>query len=284
MHTWLWGLIHLLAGARSGAILNRDAPATVPPWPDQALYRAAQEVKSISVDEAGKRVDYAGLSQSPSYQKLREITGALPLCQLEDLGDEADRLAFWINLYNSLILDAVVCYGIEGGIPLTLFQRAAYNVCGRRFSADDIEHGVLRGNRPHPVFWLRPFGPHDPRQRAVIDDPDPRIHFALNCGARSCPPVDFYQGEKIEGQLELATRSFVQSGGVEVSPKAGVLRLSQIFRWYQGDFGGRQGVLDFVADHWWDSEEADLIRSGNLRLEYLPYDWSVNALRTSATT
>jgi hypothetical protein len=280
----LWWVIRWLAGAADRPTLNGHPPEQIPGKPAEVLYRAAQEVKSIAFDESGNIVDYSAMRRSDSYAKLRELTGALRLCQLEELGDQADRLAFWINLYNALILDSIVCYKVKGRIPLTLFQRAAYNVCGMRFSADEMEHGVLRGNRPHPVLRLRTFRGDDPRQPAVISEPDPRIHFALNCGARSCPPIAFYRGDRINDQLELASRGFLQTGGAVVSADHGSLKLSRIFRWYQSDFGGRRGVLHFVADRWPDEAESALIRSDGLRLEYLPYDWYVNSLgRPEAT-
>jgi hypothetical protein len=73
-----------------------------------------------------------------------------------------------------------------------------YNIGGAVYSLDDIEHGVLRANRGHPAAGGRPqFGPEDPRRRGlVVQELDPRIHFALNCGARSCPPIRVYTEEK----------------------------------------------------------------------------------------
>lgn len=272
------GLWRTLRGVMAAhEVLNEAAPAMeVPARPDRGLYRAAQAVKAVAVDRGGRRVDYEALAKSEAYGNLRRLTCTLPLCRLQDLGGRRPRLAFWINLYNALILDAIVCFGVEERVSPAFFQRAAYNVCGHRFSADDIEHGVLRGNRPHPLFRLRPFPPNDPRRRSIIEPFDPRIHFALNCGARSCPPIAFYEGDRIDDQLRTATASFLNGGGADVDLDLGTLHLSKILDWYGSDFGGREGVLSTVADHLSNEEEAEAVRSGELRILYRDYNWSVN--------
>ncbi|MFP3853525.1 MAG: DUF547 domain-containing protein, partial [Anaerolineales bacterium] len=249
LHKMAWRLIHVLNGAGSQPVLNDEISAPVPEMPGQELYRTAQELKAEAVDEQGRRVNYAALAEAECYQQLRRLTGALSACRLQDLGDRDQRLAFWINLYNALILDAIIRFQIGDRVPFRLFLKAAYEVCGYRFSADVIEHGVLRGNRPHPVYRLRMLTPDDPRAATAIDPFDPRIHFALNCGARSCPPIRFYIGDQIDQQLTQATASFLQGGGAQVDLEQSTLRLSPIFKWYQHDFGGRKEMLNLVASH-----------------------------------
>lgn len=57
------------------------------------------------------------------------------------------------------------------------------------FSLDDIEHGILRCNTPPPGASDSPFDASDERKPLSLTRLDPRLHFALNCGARSCPPI-----------------------------------------------------------------------------------------------
>ncbi|MCH8338763.1 MAG: DUF547 domain-containing protein, partial [Chloroflexi bacterium] len=149
----------------------------------------------------------------------------------------------------------------------------AYNVGGMRFSADDIEHGVLRGNRRHPYLPFTQFAKGDPREMMSIEDPDPRMHFALVCGARSCPPISAYDGEQLDAQLDLAAAAFINGIGAQFDPEAKILFLSRIFKWYAGDFGGREGALRLV-DQYLDTSVA----IAGARIRYLPYDWSVNSL------
>ncbi|MDX1601125.1 MAG: DUF547 domain-containing protein, partial [Anaerolineales bacterium] len=242
------------------------------------IQHAARRVQANFVDDTGQRVDYERLRGSEAYQQLRSAAAALRTFSLEALDYRGFRLAFWINTYNALILDAIVSYGIQGRIWPWFFLRAAYNIGGLRFSADAIEHGVLRGNRSHPSYRLRMFPQDDPRRSASLDEVDPRIHMALNCGASSCPPIEVYDPQEVDQQLDLASRGFINGEGVEVDLEHNVLRLSRIFDWYEGDFGGRKGVLQFVARHLQDDVQSQRVRSGDLAVEYMRYDWSLNRL------
>ena len=76
------------------------------------------------------------------------------------------------------------------------WDRFCYNIGGHIYSLDDIEHGALRDNQGHPSSGKPRFDEGDPRIRAVCSPLDPRLHFALNCGARSCPPIRVYLEER----------------------------------------------------------------------------------------
>ena len=164
---------------------------------------------------------------------------------------------------------------------MSFFRRAAYNVGGYRVSADAIEHGILRSNQGHPYLPGEHFAQDDPRQEWVISPLDVRIHFALNCASRSCPPIQTYSADQLEPQLELAAKNFVNNH-VEIDPASQTMTTSAIFRWYQGDFGGRKGVLSFIADHLPEDGRREWLAGNqkNVRLRYDPYDWGLNAIKT----
>ncbi|NIS78746.1 MAG: DUF547 domain-containing protein [Anaerolineales bacterium] len=276
--TWLGNQIaDRLTGSYDGETLNPPPWLTGPSNPAQVLVQSAKAMKAEALDPATGLVDYGKLASGSSYARFRELTRSLPNCDPSDLADQATRMAFWINLYNALILDAVVHYKIQGSLlrHFWIFRRAAYNVGGMRFSAEDIEHGILRGNRPHPTYHLRMFTADDPRLELALDLMDPRIHFALVCGARSCPPIAFYDAEKLNLQLDQATSSFINAGGAHFDKESKTLGLSKIFSWYQSDFGGREGVLSLIQSH---LTEQIVFPEQKLQIRYLPYDWSVNTL------
>ena len=105
---------------------------------------------------------------------------------------------------------------------------------------DEIEHGVLRMNKGHPNAGRQEFEDADPRTQVALTSLDPRIHFALNCGARSCPPIRVYTEDRIEAQLDTASRSFLdQEVSLIKDPVTGkwTLELSKLFLWYGEDFG-----------------------------------------------
>lgn len=265
---------------KPGEVLNSGHTTNPEPNLAQALRQAAKELTTEALDETGEHVDYKKLASSDSYSRFREYTLSLPQCNPDDLGDGNNQIAFWINLYNALIIDAVIYYQVSGSIlsKPSLFRRAAYNVAGSRFSADDIEHGILRGNRPHPTQLLRQFGPSDRRRMMMVEPFDPRIHFALVCGAESCPPISFYRGDRLDAQLNQAAGNFINGGGAFVNRSDASLHLSRILKWYQADFGGISGVLEIVLKYSKDDSVKSAIRSGAPKIRYSKYDWSVNSL------
>lgn len=89
-----------------------------------------------------------------------------------------------------------------------MWSKYAYNIGGLILTLDEIEHGILRSNAGHPAAKKKLFADDDPKMKLVIPTLDPRIHFALNCGAKSCPPIRIYQSEKLDKQLEIAAKSF----------------------------------------------------------------------------
>lgn len=236
-------------------------------------------------DGAAGRVDYLRLRVSPTYAEYQECADHLRTFDPASLVHDQARLAFWINLYNALIVDAVIRFGIRRSVQELpgFFWRAAYDIGGKRYDSTDIEYGILRANRGHPAIPGAHFGKADPRLAFSLRRLDPRIHFALVCAARSCPPIGVYDAQDIDRQLELATRSFINHGGAELDRARGVVRLSKIFQWYAPDFGARPlglgdrtPLLKYVSSYMADEASRDYVLAGRPRVRFMPYDWSLN--------
>lgn len=199
---------------------------------------------------------------------------------LETLCDRAERLAFWINIYNAAVIHGVVSLGIKRSVREVpfFFKRAAYRIGGHTFSLHEMEHGILRGNRRAPYGLLRPFKKSDPRVAFSMTALDPRIHFALVCGARSCPAVGFYEAAHIDFQLDLAAASFINGPGVKFLKEPKTLVLSKIFQWYKSDFGGMSGVMDMLLKYLDQGEAREAIANNrsDLSVRFQPYDWDLN--------
>jgi hypothetical protein len=185
-------------------------------------------------------------------------------------------IAFWVNLYNALILHCLCLKPIHGSLlrHLRLFDKIAYRVGDRDYPLNLIENGLLRRNRRQPYRLRRPMRRSDPRLASAPSVLDPRIHFALNCGARSCPPIRSYEPEALDDQLELATRAYLEA---EATVDAGTCRISlpRLMRLYQADFGTRPHQLAFAARHLpaiGDCLERDGARP---RVAYGRFDWTV---------
>lgn len=240
------------------------------------------QAKSFAHD--GSTVNYQLLRESAPYAAYRACTRQLRTFDPQTLTSPQEKRAFWINLYNALVIDAVLALDVQVSVTegwlgiLRFFRQAAYNVGGQRVSLEDIEHGILRANRGNPYVPGSHFAPGDPRLNWALPDVDKRIHFALNCGSMSCPPVGVYTADRLTDQLDLAARNFVaQSTSYGVGTDR--LCLSQIFRWYAADFGGQAEVLAFVLHHLPAGETRDRLaaQQSTVKLAYQRYDWSLNA-------
>jgi hypothetical protein len=149
-----------------------------------------------------------------------------------------------------------------------------------RYSADDIEHGILRGNQRNPMLPLPPFRSTDPRLKHSLKIIEPRLHFALVCAARSCPAISVYQAGKLDHQLELAASNFINGGGVLYHAQSDVLSLSQIFRWYQVDFGGRAAMLETIKRYIQNADTLKALNTSEPRIKFMTYDWKLNGAPT----
>ncbi len=188
------------------------------------------------------RLDYGRLRASPEWADAAARAGALRSVSLGDLDARPARLAFWINVYNALVFHGIVALGVRRTVReiRAFFARVSYRIGGFVLSADDVEHGILRGNARHGVFRRRPFGARDPRLALAAHPVDPRIHFAITCGAQSCPPVGAYRAVALDQQLDLAARNFLNQE-VAVDGR-GRVSCSRILQWYAEDFEAAGGV------------------------------------------
>ncbi|MBW2601412.1 MAG: DUF547 domain-containing protein [Deltaproteobacteria bacterium] len=266
----------------SDLILNNgeEMPDLEPDELGSALMRCIKTFRDTFYDISRGRVDYPALIKSTQYREYRLLTNGLRKFDLRCLIGRRQKLAFWVNLYNSIIVDGIVSQGVQKSVQEApeIFGRLKYAIGKHYFSADDIEHGILRGNARPWFHVLKQFSSRDPRKAWILKPLDPRIHFALVCGSRSCAPIDYYDSDTIYKQLEAAAKSFVNSSEVIVLPEEGKILLSEIFRWYEVDFGGRTGVLDFLYDYLANERARLFIRAeaNTLQCEYIYYDWNLN--------
>jgi len=224
-------------------VLNPDAAPAAggPSAVAEALQRGMLGVIGAFTRPDG-RLDYVGLRGSAAWTEAAARAGALQSLSLGDLNGRQPRLAFWINVYNAMVFHAVVALGIRRTVweMRAFFARVAYRIGGFTLTADAVEHGILRANAGHGLLRRRPFGARDPRLALTVHPVDPRIHFAITCGAQSCPPVGVYRAAALDEQLDLAARNFLNQ---EVALDArGCVTCSRILEWYAADFESVGGV------------------------------------------
>lgn len=187
-----------------------------------------------------------------------------------ELDNDQKKLAFWLNIYN-----------VFGQIQLTnnpdqykyrgkFFRDKMVKVAGLKISLNKIEHGILRASQ-----WAYGFGylsnpfPKKMEKELRLDKRDYRIHFALNCGAKSCPPIYVYESEKINEQLDLATRSFLEME-VKKDTASDLIWVPRTLKWFRGDFGGKKGIYQMLRKY-------ELIKENESpKLKYKKYDWKLH--------
>ena len=268
---------------RSPILLNGGAPFQIAlEHPiDIALTLAMGNLKAKFIDAERGAVRYTSIRGSEEFERYKDLTRGLRSFDLHALKDRGQRLAFWINIYNTGVIHGVIELGLERSVKEYpgFFDRITYEIGGFRFSLNEMEHALLRGNRRHPYRLLRPFRKRDPRLEFAVSPTDPRIHFALVCGARSCPPIGFYEAEQIDFQLELAAASFINSPQVKILPQEKSVLISMIFKWYRADFGGSDRALLKTLLSYLDEGEGKAFLKKNderVRIRYQPYDWRLN--------
>jgi len=274
---------------------------------DQSLRSSINVLFARFVNLEENSVDYQGLKNSSEWaeyekqarrlsgqsKEVQELLATLP-------GDANQRKAFFLNLYNSMVIHGKIVLGT----PSTLLQRlyfyatTSYNVGGLILSLNDIENGILRANRPSAVPFAKPqFNFSQTSEKTeftrslVLQDVDPRIHFALNCGAKSCPPIRFYDPTKLDQQLDKATRGFMKANTKVIQSKNDntiVITLSKLLDYYKGDFGQNNiDILKWICQYAKEEQKEKIQNNilstfqksdSNFEFKYSEYDWSSNSL------
>ena len=196
------------------------------------------------------------------WERIDSFLEQLSLFDLYSLDTDQKKKSFWINLYNGLTNYWIIKKGIKKKMKEDprIFVYYKVNIGGLRFSLDNIEHGILRRNTRTSYWPFSQFMFWDRRRKLLCDEVDYRIHFALNCGANSCPVIAFYNQEQIETLLDLATSNFVGSE-FEVNEKSKTISCSRIFSWYKKDFSN-----EYLNDP----------KYREYKIVLKPYDWSIH--------
>jgi hypothetical protein len=198
-----------------------------------------------------QRVDYNAVKKAhlPALNAYLDTLAKVDPSKL----DRNEQLAYDINLYNATMIRAITDRLRPGYSPSEkdygIFKEPLVRTGGKTISLNDLENNVIR-----PTFK------------------DPRIHVALVCGARSCPPLlaRAYTADDLDATLDQNMKNFVMDTFRNpIDDKTKTLKLSHIFDWYADDFGGKQGVPAFVGKY------AGKDYSG-YKVDFVDYSWDLN--------
>jgi hypothetical protein len=199
------------------------------------------------------RVDYHGLKQR-GLSELDAYLGELAKPWPEDMEPAAIKAAL-INAYNALTVRWVLSnYPVESiWSTIDPFRAVRHTLDGNRVSLDQIE---ARLREMH----------------------DPRIHSALVCAARSCPPLrrEAYTASRLDDQLDDNARRWLADARLnEFFPDRRTAQVSEIYKWYAADFESSGGVRGFLARFAPPGGQA-FVGSPEARIEYETYRWGLN--------
>lgn len=226
---------------------------------------ATNEVTQLSMDFL------TALKNDESTEPYKDRLKHLTIDDVDQaLSNDAMRFAFWLNIYNAYIQDILKenpeLYENRGDF----FRKPRIEMLGRTFSFGEIEHGIIRRSQNEfGLGYLRKWFPPKWERKLRVNQRDYRIHFALNCGAKDCPPVAIYNPIEINDQLEKGTKAHLdKTSTYNMNQKQ--VKITSLFNWFRGDFGGKSGTRKILKDF--------EIVPINIKpdLKYTNYDWTLD--------
>ena len=220
-------------------------------------HQSFEDLLQKYVDEEGM-VNYKGLQKEK--EKLNSYLGILETNPPKDSWTENEELSYWINAYNAYTIDLILTHypvasikdiGSTIKIPLlsTVWDIKFITIGDKEYNLNNIEHGIIRKK---------------------FDEP--RIHFALVCGAVSCPKLQnsAYLPEKLDDQLANATKTFLADTDKNEFKNDRAASLSKLFNWYGGDFNDDGTLIEFLNQY------APTKLRKNAKISWKDYNWALN--------
>lgn len=188
---------------------------------------------------------------------------------LNSLKTDDDKKAFWINLYNAYTNASLHKDPDQYKSRNKFFRSKNIIIAGKTFSLDKIEHGILRKSKiKWSLGYLNKFFPGKTEKDLRVNKLDYRIHFALNCGAKSCPPIAFYNPENLNTQLDVASTAYL-TGEVNYNAESNTLALPALLSWFRRDFGGKKKIIELLKS------KQLLQKNVKPKITFKKYDWAL---------
>ncbi|KAI8538327.1 hypothetical protein RHMOL_Rhmol09G0093900 [Rhododendron molle] len=246
------------------------------------LAKIMSAVLESYASEDRRHLDYVGISNSEEFRRYINLLQDLHRVDITALSAD-EKLVFFLNLYNAMVIHAVIRVGHPGGVidRRYFFSDFQYLVGGHPYSLTTILNGILRSNRRPPYSLSKSFGAGDKRLELAFSKVNLLIHFGLCNGTKSSPIVRFFTPKGVESELRYATREFFQRDGMEVDLAKRTIYLTRIMKWFNMDFGQDKEMLKWILNYL-DATKAGLLThllgdGGPINIAYQNYDWSVNS-------
>ncbi len=250
------------------------------------LLMNVQPAYSIEITGSGQanQVDsYAHLSMQlveavrdgEDFEEItRKIAGVSADELRANLDTEEKNKAFWLNIYNAyvqiLLLEKPELFEDRNSwFGYNFFSSPQVTIAGKNLSFDDIEHGIMRRSKIKiSLGYLSSWFVDDFIKKFWWEEVDPRIHFALNCGAASCPYIAVFDPDRVEEQLDITSREYLAET-TDYFPDEQRVEVNRLMSWFRGDFGGVSGAIQMLKDYGLIPNDADP------SVDFKEYDWTL---------
>lgn len=228
---------------------------------------------------------FRGNSQGDTYVKLstrfiQQLQHNLPVTQIVDslknvsqevlageLNSDDKKKTFWMNVYNGMVQ-----YLLTNDPKLfddrgSFFSKKRMVIAGEELSFDNVEHGLIRGSRHKLTLgYTKKLFVGKFQKKFRVKKRDGRVHYALNCGAKSCPPVAAYDYTKLDQQMDASSKLYLEKN-CQIEGK--VAHVPALFLWFKADFGGSKGIKkNFLVKY-------GIVKDTKLDLKFNKYDWTL---------
>lgn len=215
---------------------------------DVGSYCSVAEVSWMYI--GNEQLEYASGALKKFRFLVEQLSKVDPSCMNCD-----EQIAFWVNLYNALIMHAYLAYGVpENDIKLfALMQKACYTIGGQPVSAAEIEFVILKMKTPvhRPqlslMLALHKFKTSENLRRYSIDGTEPRVLFALCCGMFSSPAVRIFSAENVRAELQESMRDYIRAS-VGINDK-GELVVPKLLQSYAKGIVEDSLLADWICRH-----------------------------------
>jgi hypothetical protein len=222
----------------------------------------------MSLEEISQTL-LTNIKNGKSTDKLEEQLKNIPMKRIiSELETDKQKIAFWVNIYNAFIQIKLnsdpKLYENRG----KFFGMKQIAIGGKILSFEKIEHGIIRrSQKPAGLGYVKKLFPGRLERKLRVDARDYRVHFALNCGAKSCPPVGIYSSAKLDAEFNYMTQKYLKAN-TTYNDETNTVKSTTLFSWFRGDFDGLDGAKDILVAQ-------KIISSADVKLEFNDYDWTL---------
>ena len=192
-------------------------------------------------------VNYVGIRND--WQSLRDYIASLGSNMPITNWSKEEKLAYWINAYNSMTIDLILRHYPVSSIKDidNPWKQRFWKLGDKWYNLDEIEHQIIRKMG------------------------EPRIHFALVCAAVSCPKLynHAFTAENLESSLGTLTREFLADTSKNKIAEDRI-EISKIFEWFTKDFKQNGSLIDFLNKY------TEVQISDTAKKKYKVYNWDLN--------